>query len=369
MKKFFKYSYWILIHLLACGALFLIATAVASKLNLTNDQGQKDLNSRYFNGLSEKYQKGWVKSEAEKEQLEDKLYKQILVLYQYAPKDAKRIQEVFSASKDLEIAVRMFEAVKYKLKKNKSFLNALKRISSSKSTTNLSVFEWSNYQVWEDFGNSVIKDKQAIDSVAKLTGVESRLIVTCLVGEQVRMFNSKRELFKKYVVPFNYLIMPKNLSFGVTGMKESTAKHIERNLKDKNTPYYLGEKYSAIFNDLDSTLAMQYDSLGNEQSLQVRRLLQSKNHFYSYLYTALLIKQVCTQWKNAGHDISKRPEIIATLYNLGFKKSIPKSNPEVGGSSFSIAEKEYTFGGICFEFYYSGELFDAFPISSEPVVF
>lgn len=30
---------------------------------------------------------------------------------------------------------------------------------------------------------------------------------------------------------------------------------------------------------------------------------------------------------------------------------------------FVIGEKEYTFGGICFEFYYSGELQKEFPIT------
>lgn len=369
MKRFFKYSYWTIVHLLALGALFLIGTALASKFNLTNDQGEKDRNSRYFAGLSEKYQSGWIKTEADRQREEEKLFKKLSVLFRYYAEDAQKIQEAYTETNNLEAAVRMFEAVKFKLQKNKWFIQDLERIEKNDSEKKGSVFDWSNYQVWDDFSQSVLKDKQAIDSAARFTGVESRLIVTCLVGEQVRMFNSRRELFKKYVMPFNYLIMPKNLSFGVTGMKETTAQTIERHLKDKKSPYYLGAKYDTLFTTIDSTLAMQYDSLGNEQSLQVRRLLQGGNHYYSYLYTALMIKEICTQWKKAGHDVSKRPEIIATLYNLGFRKSVPKKNPEVGGSSFKVAEKEYTFGGLCFEFYYSGELFSAFPISANPVLF
>lgn len=356
-------------HVLAAGALFLIGTALASKFNLTNDTGSKDRNSRYFAGLADKYQSGWIKSEADKQREEDRLYKSIAVLYKYQPKNAQLIQQAYIESGELEVALRMFEAVKFKLRGNKWFNKDLQKIAQQRKASKNSCFDWSNYQVWKDFCQSVEKDKKAIDSASRLTGVESRLIVTCLVGEQVRMFNSRRELFKKYVMPFNYLIMPKNFSFGVTGMKENTAKTIEKHLRDTKSPFYIGEGLDSLFAESDSTLAMVYDSLGNEQSIQVRRLLKGGDHYYSYLYTGLLIKQLCKQWKDAGHDISKRPEIIATLYNLGFKKSIPKKNPEVGGSSFKVAEKDYTFGGLCFEFYYSGELFSVFPITKDPVVF
>ena len=46
----------------------------------------------------------------------------------------------------------------------------------------------------------------------------------------------------------------------------------------------------------------------------------------------------------------------------------PKKDPQVGGSNFIIGEKEYTFGGICFEFYYSGELQKEFPITGRAFI-
>ena len=64
----------------------------------------------------------------------------------------------------------------------------------------------------------VKKDQKAIDSASRITGVESRLIVMCLVGEQVRMFNSGRERFKQYVIPFSHIMMPTNRGYGVTGI-------------------------------------------------------------------------------------------------------------------------------------------------------
>ena len=96
-------------------------------------------------------------------------------------------------------------------------------------------------------------------------------------------------------------------------------------------------------------------------SLRVRRLVQFKNHYYSYLYTALFLKQIKMQWERAGYPIDKRPEILASLFNLGYQKSKPKKNPGVGGSNYKIHDTEYTFGSVAFEFYYSGELSEIFP--------
>ena len=67
------------------------------------------------------------------------------------------------------------------------------------------------------------------------------------------------------------------------------------------------------------------------------------------------------QWERAGYPIDDRPEIFASLFNLGFNKSKPKSNPEVGGSSFEVGNSIYSFGAVAFEFYYSGELQEVFP--------
>jgi len=67
------------------------------------------------------------------------------------------------------------------------------------------------------------------------------------------------------------------------------------------------------------------------------------------------------QWENSEFSINDRPEVLATLFNIGFKRSIPKENPEVGGSTITINNRDYTFGGLSYEFYYSGELSEFFP--------
>jgi hypothetical protein len=74
------------------------------------------------------------------------------------------------------------------------------------------------------------------------------------------------------------------------------------------------------------------------------------------------MKEIIAQWQKAGYDISHRPEILATLYNLGFYYSVPKEDPQAGGSVININNTDYTFGDIAYEFYYSKELSDIYPV-------
>jgi hypothetical protein len=190
-----------------------------------------------------------------------------------------------------------------------------------------------------------------IDSAGEVMDVEPRLIVSVLLGEQMRLFNSTREVYKTVISPLKILSVEANFSLGVTGVKEETAMLAEKYLKDSTSIYFPGKKYAHLldFSTLNVTKE-RYD-----------RLVNYRNHYYSYLYAAVILKEVRQQWKKSGYDISDRPEILATLYNVGYAFSIPKSNPSVGGSTIQIKEKNYTFGALAYEFYYSGELANIFP--------
>ena len=128
-------------------------------------------------------------------------------------------------------------------------------------------------------------DKHLIDSVALVTGVEPRLIVSVLVGEQIRLFNSSREAYKKWIGPLKILSVETTFSLGVTGIKVPTAQTIEKNLKDRNSIFYLGEKYEHLL-DFNTS---------NPQKERFDRLTSYKNHYYSYLYAALNVKQINVQ--------------------------------------------------------------------------
>ncbi len=138
-------------------------------------------------------------------------------------------------------------------------------------------------------------------------------------------------------------------------MKQDTAEAIEKHLKDTSSPYYIGAKYEHLL-DLP---AGEENNTGTS-STRFLRLTDPKDHYYSYLYTALFTRQVIEQWKKEGYDLTHRPEIIATLFNLGFEKSVPKADPKVAGAQVTVGGETYTFGRLAYEFFYSAELVEIF---------
>jgi hypothetical protein len=341
-------------------------TALAVKFKWTNEKGNVDINNRYFSSMAKQYGSDLKSKKANLAREESILLQKIGLLAKYSPLDAAKINNAYFATKEISIAQRMFDAAALLLKDNKLFQKELRKIKAKSNKKSL--FEFSNYTVWKTFCDAVRKDKAAIDSASRITGVESRLIVMCLVGEQVRMFNANRERFKQYVYPFSSVILPKNRGYGVTSILEHTALQIEKNLINPKSEFYPGDYFYKTLNTTDAAPGLVIDSIKAHQHKTIQRLIMGGDHFYSYLYTAFLIRQYQAHWQRSGEDLSYRPEIIGTLFNLGFHKSKPKKNPEVGGSNFTVGNKEYTFGGLCYEFYYSGEMLKDFPITKQPFV-
>ncbi|MGV3610911.1 MAG: hypothetical protein ACO1N0_08180 [Fluviicola sp.] len=365
-RKWLRRGYFGVIHLLALFALALIFVALAAKFKWTNDSGNVDLNSRYFSKMADKYNQGFETDSLTFATQERQMYQNVGLLAKYYPQNAKLILDAFQRSGDVTIALRMLDAANLRMSKHKGYQRELQRIEDQAKDASVSIYPWANYREWKEFCKVVRADSAAIDSVSRITGVESRLIVMCLVGEQIRMFNSSREQFKKYVIPYNRLIMTTNRGYGVTGILQNTALKIEKNLFDGSSPFYPGAYYKNCLNVKDSFPELVNDTIEAHKHLTIQRLMKGGDHFYSYLYTAFFLRQFQSHWEKEGFTLAYRPEILGTLYNLGFQKSKPKKNPSVGGSNFKVGDKEYTFGGLCYEFYYSGELMDLFPLTSKP---
>lgn len=362
-RKWLKYTYLTALHILAGVAAFLILTALAVKFKWTNDAGDVDINNRYYEDIASQYGNESKKDSATLARDEYIMFQRLGVLSRFYPHNAKVISEAYQHDKNVYTALRMLDAVNILLRDNKDFIRAMKEVNEKATFNTGSVYAWSNYTVWKQFCNTIIKDKHAIDSVSRLTGVESRIIVMCVVGEQLRMFNSGREKFKQYVYPYSRLILPSNRGYGVSGILEHTALRIESTLFNEKDPFYPGDYFQQTINVRDSFPEVINDTISAHKHKTIQRLIKGGDHYYSYLYTAYLMRQFQAHWERNGFDLSNRPEILGTLFNLGYQKSKPKKNPEVGGSTFKIGEKDYTFGGLCFEFYYSGEMQDAFPIT------
>ena len=205
---------------------------------------------------------------------------------------------------------------------------------------------WIDTEEWQVLKEAIEKDVEVINKVSTETGVPSRIIIMPLVVEQLRLFYSQREIFKKVFAPLKILGNQSQFSWGVMGIKQETAIQIEENLKDPKSPWYLGREFENML-DLTTT---------DHNKERFERLTDEKNRYFSYLYASLFIKELMTQWHNAGFPIDDRPEIIATLYNIGFDNSKPHANPLSGGARIMIGKTAYSFGSLAKSFYDSDEL-------------
>lgn len=133
---------------------------------------------------------------------------------------------------------------------------------------------------------------------------------------------------------------------------------VERNLTDTASIFYMGKPYEHI-------LDFQTE---NHQAERISRLTNYRNHLYSYIYTGCILHQTMLQWRRSGYDIVNRPDILFTLFNLGFAASKPGPDPKCGGSHITVHDEIYTFGVICNDFYYSGELAEQFPLKAKRFV-
>lgn len=258
----------------------------------------------------------------------------------------------------LAVSLRLTDNVDYQKKitlcentlEEKGFSPEVLGLGSSKNN-NQNIFSWVNEEEWKSIESGILKDKDIINQVATQVGIAPRLIVSSLIVEQLRLFHSQRELFKKFFEPLKILGNSTKISLGVMGVKEATAIDTENHLKDPSSPYYLGVDREHLL-DLSSA---------NPTQERFLRLTDDKNHYYAYLYGAVYLKEMMMQWERAGYSIKYRPEIVGTLFNVGFPQSKPNADPKVGGSRITIGDGEYSFGSLSYEFYYSGEMVDEFP--------
>ena len=337
---------------------------VAMRLHLTDVKGSIDSRNEFFN----KVKKEGVRLPNIKRtstslnfnKLDPSIECKIMTITSVLPENGQRILDTYITTKSQIVAEKMINAVMLVTQNNNPFLkekmDKCSEINSSAfslgdNTTAQSVFSWMSSTEWETLRDALVKDKDVILQASKDSGVPSRIIVSTVISEQFRFFTANRESYKKYFEPLKVLGNGTKFSYGVAGVKIETARVIESNLKNKNSPYYLGPDYEGVLNYGDA----------NPDTELMGRLTDSQNHYYSYMYTAMFLKQIMHQWEVAGFPVNDRPEVLSTLFNLGFNKSAPKENPEVGGSTITINDRDYTFGGLSYEFYYSGELSEIFP--------
>ncbi len=212
---------------------------------------------------------------------------------------------------------------------------------------------WSQTEEWGVLDASIRKDADAINRAALDSNVSARLIVANLATEQLRLFFTEREAYKQFFFPLKILGSQTQFSWGVMGMKEDTAIQVENNLKDPVSSFYPGPSYAHLLDFPATTTDMKEE--------RFTRMTDQHNHYWSYLYAGLYIKEIETQWRNAGFPIENSPAVLSTLFNIGFAHSSPNPAPQVGGAEITIGTSAYSFGGLAADFYTSNLLTDLFP--------
>lgn len=214
------------------------------------------------------------------------------------------------------------------------------------------VCDWNETPEWQVVAGGLQKDAAIIARVQEETGVSGRLMAAVVIPEQIRFFTSEREVFKRYFEPLKILGSLSQFSLGVSGIKQDTARKVELYAQDPSSPFYPGPEAARL---------LAYPEGVDQNAELFRRLTDEKDHYYSYLYTALYIKEIQSQWSKPGFPIDTNPEALVTLFNIGFANSNPNANPQVGGAPISVGGKTYAFGELGALFYRSSELNDIFP--------
>jgi len=350
----------------ACIGIVFSGVFVAMRLHLTDVKGSIDSRNEFFNAVKKEGVRlpSITKTSASNfNRLDPVIECKIMKINTVLPENGQRILDTYMKTKSSVIVEKMINAIILVTENNNQFVKekiskcddeSIDNFSFGQNATAQSIFSWMSSSEWETLRDALVKDKDVIAQASHDSGVPARLIVSTVISEQFRYFTANRESYKRYFEPLKVLGNGTKFSYGVAGVKFETARVIEANLKDKNSPYYLGADYEGILNYGDA----------NPETELMGRLTDSKNHYYSYMYTAVFLKEIMHQWEAAGYPVNDRPEVLATLFNLGFNKSVPKENPEVGGSTITIDDRDYTFGGLSYEFYYSGELLDIFPFEN-----
>jgi len=300
---------WILLALPVLALLVLGGTWLAVSLGWTNAPSRAERRS-----FGQAFRSGDIRAG-----LEDQIVtrRRIESLLSRAPENAQLVWRVLSDSGDGPLVSAMLQVVD--------------STSAAAEPVTGNVFLWVHDPAWDSCAKAVSSDLPAIRAAAARSGLPARLVALPAICEQLRRTESFRETYKRI---FSRFVPAGNLSMGVTGIKPETLRAT-----------------SAWLLPADRLLV---DSVADD-SLVAR--LKSPDHAWAYLYAALCMKGILRRWAAAGVDLSRRPEIVMTVYNLGMNRCPPHSEPRAGGAVFRIGAREYTFGSFAWEFYWSGLLY------------
>lgn len=174
-----------------------------------------------------------------------------------------------------------------------------------------------------------------IEKIAEIYDIDEKKIISSIAVEQLRYLSTQRWYAKYLIQSSPYLTTFSKFSYWLWWVKVETAREIQESVKKYNKEIY--EKYFAK------------DSMKTDEEL----IEVLKDDFWWFLYTGWLIFSIEQRWKTAGFDISNKPWVVTTLYNMwNPDDKIPNSSPKIGGSLIAVNWKDMYFWEIWFLYYY-----------------
>lgn len=182
-----------------------------------------------------------------------------------------------------------------------------------------------------------------IDKVSNELWVDKKLIQSVIAVEQLRHLSTDRWQIKKVIQNNLPLVSFTKFSFWLAWIKTETYKTIRDDLL-KYTP----DLYNKYFKGYG-------DEVWDDTSKIINLLVDETKGMY---YIGWLLLNIHNKWKEGWVDISNRPEIIITLYNIWNAKT-PRQNPESWWAYLNIlnGEKWFYFGDLWAIFYYYIKLY------------
>ncbi len=321
---------------------------VAMRLGLTNVRGTiAERNDSFFKDLSK------IK-EIDSANMEADVSCRVHALAVYAPDTARKIEIAYDRTSDITLIENMFMNALIRFSNTSlptDFQNCGSVVVQNETPIAQSAYAWADSAEWDVLKSVFIRDQDVIKKASKDAGISPRILLGGVIGEQFRFFTARRESFKSYFEPLKILASLSSFSYGIAGLKPETVARVDQNLKDKTSVFYLGGEMENV---------ITYPQGVDVEKVRFERITDTKNTYYSYLYVGLFMRQVTAQWRASGFEIANQPGILATLYNLGFNRSVPKAAAAPGGAPVTINGQTYSFGQLGEQFYYSGELIQEF---------
>lgn len=196
-------------------------------------------------------------------------------------------------------------------------------IPDAKDERPLSI-NYNNSQLTSNAAEAINENSEYIINAANFYNVDPCIVAACIFTEQDLNYDWKDQYFD-YILSFYNIL---DMSVGLGQMRVSTAKFIE----DMN---YIEE---AKATDGGWNVPIIGNIHGTEQMMRVYRLNNNESNVY---YVAAYIRYFVDVWEDNYNEISNRPDILATLYNLGHEITSPNSSPQ--SNSFGDHANDYYY--------------------------